>query len=174
MEEGTPECLVFEGGSYTLAQRLGGRPMSLVERRATAYGVSHPNLPGVFVTCIFQILEALRQLHDRDVVHGNLQPSCIVWSSTDFCWKFLDLEFAATFCRDSIPLRERTATRYMAPEVQQAFQKNQDSVKADFATDMWSFGLIAFEIFTGAPFLRFCVALRHFFSRSICFGLRAC
>ena len=46
MEEGTPECLVFEGGSYTLAQRLGGRPMSPVERRATVYGVSHPNSQG--------------------------------------------------------------------------------------------------------------------------------
>ena len=122
--------------------------MSLVERRATAYGVSHPNLPGVFVICIFQILEALHQLHDRDVVHGNLQPSCIVWSSTDFCWKLLDLEFAAKV-GDSIPLRGRVATRYMAPEVQQAFKKNQDSVKASISMDIWSFDLIKSEITTG-------------------------
>ena len=85
-------------------------------------------------------------------MHGNLHPSCIVWSSIDFCWKFLDLDLSAE-AGDSILLQWRGVTRYVAPEFQQALDQNQDSVKADVSMDMWSFGLIAFEIFTGTLYL---------------------
>ena len=52
--EDAPECLVFEAGTYSLAQRLeGGSPMSTIERRATAHGVSDCRFSGILIViCI--------------------------------------------------------------------------------------------------------------------------
>ena len=43
----------------------------------------------------------------------------------------------------------------MAPEIQQAFKKNQDSVKASVSMDRWTFDLIESEISTGTLLLIF-------------------
>ena len=146
--EDLPPCLVFEAGAFTLAQRLGGE-MSPVEKLATVHAVGSL-LPDLlrFERMAVQILTALHDLHQRKIVHGNLDPSHIVWSSTDFCWKFTDLEFA-TRSGDPLPLHQRSATRYTAPEIRHAIDQNSISERTDGSADMWAIGLIAFEIFTG-------------------------
>ena len=95
-----------------------------------------------------QILAALRDLHQQEIAHGNLDPSHIVWSSADLSWKFTDLDYATRF-GDPLPLRQRTATRYTAPEIRQAIDEGAISALAYGSADVWAFGLIAFEVFTG-------------------------
>ena len=146
--EHLPPCLVFEAGAFTLAQRLGGRAMAPGEKLAIVHAVGSLQL-GLCVSSggAVQILTALGDLHQRKIAHGNLDPSHIVWSSADLCWKFADLDFAARF-GDPLPLHQRVATRYTAPEIRRAIDEDI-SAPADGSADIWAFGLIAFEIFTG-------------------------
>src|SRR5215472_10641598 len=72
--------------------------------------------------------ERLRQLHDRGCVHGALTPSLIVFTESD-----VDFQHA--------PL---ALTPYTAPEL-------LDGHPADERTDIFSFGAILFEMFTGMP-----------------------
>ena len=65
----------------------------------------------------------------------------------DFCWKLLKLETASIVGggRDLIP--HTIPRRYAsAPEMQKTVE---GPVKCMTATDMWVFGLIAFEVTTG-------------------------
>ncbi len=93
-----------------------------------------------------QVLEALEYLHSQHMTHGNLSPSNIVWFSSDFCWKLVELDYASRVEDQAIvpPL----LSRYASPELMMAFHKRRRHVQLGPAADMWSIGVIAFEIFT--------------------------
>ncbi len=92
-------------------------------------------------------MQALTYLHDLDIVHRDLKIENIIFSSSnqEHSVKLIDFGFAK-FCR-SPELTERLGTPYyMSPEVLKK--------KYDKRCDLWSLGVITFELLTGTlPFL---------------------
>ena len=92
------------------------------------------------------MLEALEYLHAQGIAHGNVTPSHIVWSATDFAWKLATFEHAS----EGDVTDHRGSRRYAPPEVIQSKRHGKEAIALGPAADMWSFGVIAFEILTGA------------------------
>ena len=58
-------------------------------------------------------------MHAQGIVHGNLDPSHIMWFATDFSWKLVNLD-AASAVGDPVLLDHITSRRYAAPEIRRA------------------------------------------------------
>ena len=95
-----------------------------------------------------QILSALDDLHRRGIVHGKLMPSNIEWfeSKKGGTWKITGMrcpvhtgDFEQRFLRSG----------YAAPEVVQTVEAGRGSADVGPESDIFSFGLIAYECFTG-------------------------
>jgi eukaryotic-like serine/threonine-protein kinase len=96
------------------------------------------------IDLLVQVLRALAYLHDCGVLHRDLSPANVV--ATDTHAKVLDFGFAVP--RD---VGQQLATvgtlRYMAPELLHGGRSTVES-------DLYSFGMIAYELLNGAyPFL---------------------
>ena len=115
------------------------------------------------LTVLRQMAEGLAAIHAQGIVHRDLKPAnvLITQDGTDPAVKIADFGIAATTRAamndvtithtDTLdPSSDLTTTgawmgtpRYMAPELADGAKK------ADRATDVFSFGLIAYELFTG-------------------------
>ena len=93
-----------------------------------------------------QIGELVKSLHERSMTHGSLAPSSFVRHSSDVCWRFVDLEHKP--CVEKWRSASCLPNRYFAPEIAQAIQHSQARIQLDPAADMWSLGIIAFELLT--------------------------
>ena len=104
-------------------------------------------------TCI-QVLEAIEHLHSQGIVHGHLDPTHVVWFSTDFSWKLISLGHAGREEESSVP---RPPSRYDSPETTRVSSQGRTQISLERATDMWSFGILAFEVFSreSAPLISF-------------------
>jgi serine/threonine-protein kinase len=127
----------------TLAERIAQGPMPVEEALPLA----------------IQIAEALEYAHERGVIHRDLKPANIKITPAD-CVKVLDFGLAKAFSADvsqpdpeSSPTLTMRATvagvilgtaAYMSPE--QAKGK-----PVDRRADMWSFGVVLYEMLTGRP-----------------------
>ena len=93
-------------------------------------------------------------MHEQGIVHGDLTPSNVAWFSSDFRWKLTGLEHACCAGEEaSLPCAD---SKYVAPEIRQARCDGRSSCRRETSEDMWSFGIIASEVFKGTPlsFLR--------------------
>ena len=90
-------------------------------------------------------------MHAKGIVHGNLDPSHVVWFATDSTWKLVSLD-AASKVDDRVLLDDITCRRYAAPEVHCALKKRSQWIRLKRAADVWAVGLLAFEVFTGTSF----------------------
>ena len=68
-----------------------------------------------------------------------------MWFSTEASWKLVDIEHASR--EGEIAVRQR-AGRYSCPEHIQAEMLGKKAFSLDVSADLWSFGIIAFEILT--------------------------
>lgn len=93
-----------------------------------------------------QVLKALTYIHNHQVVHGDLKPGNIMWFTSEHTWKLLDLDTAA-LSNDLVPINY--TMMYAAPEIIQGEERGKERLRLDTAADMWSFGIIAFEVLTG-------------------------
>ncbi|MBZ5625381.1 MAG: protein kinase [Acidobacteriia bacterium] len=100
-------------------------PQTLAERLA-----EESVLPSEALRYALGLAEALRQIHNAGKVHGALSPSNI--AITDAGLELIDAPDQAT----------TTVTPYTAPEILQGRP-------ADARSDIFAFGAIAYEIFTG-------------------------
>jgi serine/threonine protein kinase len=90
---------------------------------------------------IYQIVEGLKYLNDNNIIHRDLKPqnilidsnNCIKICDFGFSRKFNDTEMLQTLCGSPL---------YMAPEIIKHKTYNHKS-------DIWSFGIIIYEILTG-------------------------
>ena len=98
---------------------------------------------GSIVVCV-QILEALDYLHGHGIVHGHLHSSHVMWFSEDFCWKLVSLGYAGRAEELSIPCR--CGSPYDPPELTRALMRHPRHISLERSMDMWSFGMLAFEI----------------------------
>jgi len=95
---------------------------------------------------LFQILNAVQYLHDRDIVHRDLKPENILFDAKDgTSVKLIDFGLARRH-DDQLdgPMRTVVGTPYyIAPEVL--------GKRYDRACDLWSVGVIAYILLAGYP-----------------------
>jgi serine/threonine protein kinase len=97
------------------------------------------------------------------IVHNDLSPRNVMFFQEDDGterWKLIDFDAACPV--DSI-VNVQFITNYSAPEVLRA-HKNKAKIRASFATDIFSFGLILYYIETGIFFKK----------KLICFLRKCC
>ena len=92
-----------------------------------------------------QVLRAIKKLHRRGIVHGDVTPEKIVWLSSEMKWKLSDLETSRWAGKRSL---SASSLEFAAPEVVRA-TRNQVPLTPHPSADMWSVGIIAHEMLTG-------------------------
>ncbi|KAK9841418.1 hypothetical protein WJX74_005338 [Apatococcus lobatus] len=134
-----PPCIILERGEYTLRERMGS---------LSAAPVAEALVTQERVRILFDLCKAVEYLHARSLVHRAIQPANFLWCPMASRWKLLDF---TTWARtgDVVPLLY--SLRYAAPELLAADLAGESSVKAEEAADVWSLGLVCFELFRGRP-----------------------
>ena len=99
---------------------------------------------------IHHICECLSDLHATGYVHRDLKPENVMWLPSQNRWTLIDLGCAARIGEPAPLGFANKNLRYCAPEVARANMLTQQSLEATSALDMWSVGVIAVEIFSGA------------------------
>lgn len=83
-------------------------------------------------------------LHDERIIHCKLNPSNIAFFGHS--WKLTRLDLAVL---EGDTYHTSDMSMYAPPEVIVAKSKGQNEVTLETNADMWSFGLIAFEVMSG-------------------------
>ena len=91
-----------------------------------------------------QSLQALKHLHDMDVVHRDLKPENILFNSNLQDVKLIDFGMSKILQDENALMNTKLGTPYyISPEVLNG--------KYDKRCDMWSIGVITFVLLTGEP-----------------------
>jgi len=128
-------CLVLEDrGEVTLQTLLASRT---------------PDLELALKVAI-QLATSLAELHRSDLVHQNLNPRSILIHPGSGELRLGDFSFAAKVSGESVaPLSKRllrSALPYVSPE-----QTGRMNRAVDYRTDLYSLGVVLYELLTGAP-----------------------
>lgn len=105
--------------------------------------------------CIQKICKALKYLHSKGIVHRDLKPQNIMFAlpkSEDKnmkSLKILDFGFAKHVRSNGYTSSSRGTPRYVAPEV--VFRNKQGKIEYGTSCDMWSVGVIMYELLSGVP-----------------------
>ncbi|ETW00949.1 CMGC/CDK/CRK7 protein kinase [Aphanomyces invadans] len=91
-----------------------------------------------------QLLEGLKYMHDRDVLHRDLKTSNILLTP-DYVVKLADYGLARTLRSNSKLTNKVVTLWYRAPELLLG------STEYDASVDMWSVGCVFAELFLGRP-----------------------
>jgi serine/threonine protein kinase/Tfp pilus assembly protein PilF len=116
--------------------------MELVEGEELSPRVAQPDLDK-FYKLIWQILDILEYLHSQNITHADLKPSNFKVTQNIFSLKILDFGLARSVSSKS-PTKPAGTLEYIAPEVWLG-------EKIDPRTDLYSLGIIMFELLTSKP-----------------------
>ncbi|CAB4383218.1 unnamed protein product [Rhizophagus irregularis] len=90
------------------------------------------------------IVSGLSELQKHNIVHTELSPKNIMYFDCDARWKLIDFDSACIVDKDDVKI----VTNYSAPEIIRSHE-NKTEIKANFAMDMFSFGLVLYFLETG-------------------------
>ncbi|KAK9804261.1 hypothetical protein WJX72_003787 [[Myrmecia] bisecta] len=128
-----PSAIVLERGHFSLEEWLSD---------AGSWEEASDNITYSF----FSMCKAIEYLHARNVVHRNLLPTNFMWFGAQCRWKLLDFRCWAP-AGTSVPFPY--SLRYTAPEVLTGAASTSACIKAEPSADMWSLGVMAFQMFSG-------------------------
>ncbi|KAK9823492.1 hypothetical protein WJX72_003130 [[Myrmecia] bisecta] len=134
-QERLPPCIILQRGDFKLLDWLKSRDAM----------EGAPNLHDR-VELLYNLCKAVEFIHARQVVHRQLCPANFMWFAKQANWKLIDFGLWARM-GEAAPLRYNL--RYAAPELLVSDLAGETLVHADPAADMWSLGLVAYEVLTG-------------------------
>ena len=130
-----------EEGPYFYMEYVDGQALS---RRIPPDGIKDKD-EWLIRRIATQILEALNYAHKKQVFHRDLKPDNILITTRGDNVKLIDFGLAATDSYDDIARASFVGTRkYAAPE------QTTDPTRVDGRADLYAFGLILLEMFTGS------------------------
>ncbi|KAG2427445.1 hypothetical protein HXX76_012381 [Chlamydomonas incerta] len=108
------------------------------------------------VLLLAPFLDALASLHRRGIVHRDIKPENILYTQS---WTLKIADFGVSICLNDERAVTRTGTvDYMAPEVERCplkrtadENKNNANLAYTAAADIWSVGVLAYEMLVGFP-----------------------
>jgi serine/threonine protein kinase len=121
----------------------GGSLETVLEQGTSGRTPAFWNSTGIGIT-ICGIVLGMRYVHSRGIMHRDLKPSNILFDSNH---RPLIADFGTSWMinDNATPLGSGTTVYYAAPEMY------QDDVKCTTKCDIFSFGLVLYEILTGRP-----------------------
>lgn len=127
--------IMFEVGSYSLENAMKTR--------------INLDSPFLVFSSLQNILSGLVELHNADVIHCDLKPANVVWFEESNRYKLIDLGLSNIMTSvKQIFSTEIVTPIYRAPEL-----FDPDVERYDFSIDIWSFGIILYEIITRTQFV---------------------
>ena len=128
-----------EEGPYFYMEYVDGQPLS---KRIPPGGIKDERLVRRIAV---QTLEALDYAHKKQIFHRDLKPDNILVTNRGDNVRLIDFGLAATDRYDDIAGASFVGTRkYAAPE------QTNDPTRVDGRADLYAFGLIVLEMFTGS------------------------
>lgn len=107
---------------------------------------SHPQIKSV----LLGILEGLKYLHERNIIHRDLKPANILihYEGGRYVPKIIDFGISKGLSSEESTVSNIVGSwQYMSPE--QISPLPGEKIRTN--SDLWSFGVIVYEIFTGKP-----------------------
>jgi hypothetical protein len=130
---------ITDGWPYVLMEHVPGETLAAWMGRSGEHGAL-----GEIVTLLLRLANALRPLHAAGYIHRDLKPENVVIGGHDT--RILDFGLAARE-RDGVPQDGAIlgTVHYLAPE------QIRTGSTIDRRADLYSFGVIAFEMIAGQP-----------------------
>jgi diguanylate cyclase (GGDEF)-like protein len=135
---GAYEMLVEEGTVGIVLEDFGARSVAEHFKR-TGRLTAKEALP-----LAVQVADGLSHIHQRNIVHKDINPANVVWNTSTGVAKLIDFGISQVISRVT-PARGFSGTpAYMSPE--QTGRMNRD---VDCRSDLYSFGVMLYELLTG-------------------------
>ena len=141
----THELLRHDGRLAIVLEDFGAEPLSAFRARA--------RLPiGELLPIMAQLARILGEVHGRNIIHKDVNPSNIVIHPETREIKLIDFGIATALSRESAPMRDLNVLegtlRYVSPE-----QTGRTNRAVDHRADLYSLGITFYELLTGhVPF----------------------
>lgn len=101
-----------------------------------------------FLSLAIEVVDILAQVHDRHIIHKDINPSNIVWNQTTGGLKLIDFGISTVLSREvttfSNPNLLSGTLAYISPE-----QTGRMNRAIDYRTDFYSLGVTFYELLTG-------------------------
>ncbi len=96
--------------------------------------------------------EILSEIHQRNVIHKDINPSNIIWNPSTETLKFIDFGISSQLSKEYLTFKSPNILEgtlaYISPE-----QTGRMNCALDYRTDFYSLGVTLYELFTGVvPF----------------------